>query len=682
MLSAAVLGQYVPSGTEKSVVGTKTVTQQVLRGKGTAMISAAADTCKMVYEPLSALKDSAAYYSHNDQEFFFDYDAMDLGGSKTDGPYKLKPSTFENRSATKDGKSLAGRCTQVTPEGTWHTTRIGPWVSTGGFDWWAMGWRDFLEGVELPLAIDAFYTGSVDTNNKAIGLPPLHIHHMHFGPGHGFLPRMSEIFSCFTQGKDCFSPGNIFYQNGDNQPKEIHGGMDAMGRHFEAVHGATYTYNEIAIDGNFNDVRAAGSPPLVWYYQASLRTVCEGCTGIPAQDKVEKAVSAHFSSSPGVNNGHFMAFPTSRTLDTFFFYTGRMPFAGDLISSEYHCHQLHCQKAFFYAGAPHHTGVDRLSLEPPEFGPQSTETGTTGFADNTALRKYFLDELERSGRAARAQNAVSIPQLICEVTGNVAIVDNGGHNEIFDRMINATCHEWSFDQGVQFTVVSFSGLSKENFGDAAAAQGMVKDDADEKSYWPQHSHPMIYYMSKDGRSHHTFTTYGMKDLATDYVTSGSDLAYSMQEAGTPSHHLTSYPKKRAKVGALFLVLWIATTLIGQVMFVAAIFFCCGRCCKRRKSPPATSTCNSALSDVLLGLGVISFVAWMMIPEAVFLCNKADSDELALRPDRTKGTMPILVLSILCAVLFAALALRPKEDARAARTAKSLELEQKMPLTNV
>ena len=68
-----------------------------------------------------------------------DYDAID----------ENNPGTFaditELMNRTQGVTPRIGICNVRSLTGEWRTQRVGPFVSTGGWDWWRAGWNDVLE---------------------------------------------------------------------------------------------------------------------------------------------------------------------------------------------------------------------------------------------------------------------------------------------------------------------------------------------------------------------------------------------------------------------------------------------------------------------------------------------------------------------------------------------------------
>ena len=73
---------------------------------------------------------------------------------------------------------------------TWAILRVGPFSSTGGYDWWQFAAHDALnlsrrlEGGRT-LALHSHYVVGVRAEDGGVlGYPPLHMHHLHVHPYH------------------------------------------------------------------------------------------------------------------------------------------------------------------------------------------------------------------------------------------------------------------------------------------------------------------------------------------------------------------------------------------------------------------------------------------------------------------------------------------------------------------
>jgi hypothetical protein len=64
------------------------------------------------------------------------------GGTSTAGIIPLNPTLIFGNYLKP---TMIGECTTSDNSGTWRTARIGPFVSTGGYDWWKFEkWEQLL----------------------------------------------------------------------------------------------------------------------------------------------------------------------------------------------------------------------------------------------------------------------------------------------------------------------------------------------------------------------------------------------------------------------------------------------------------------------------------------------------------------------------------------------------------
>lgn len=109
--------------------------------------------------------------------------------------------------------------------------RIGPIVTTGGYDWLQIGWDDiwglkdsiaqYPEGVYIVEQI----ISPVWANGTMINHPPIHIHHMHVGPAPYVRQRFDQL-GCATRGRGCFNPARTLENHGDYNCVDADGGLN------------------------------------------------------------------------------------------------------------------------------------------------------------------------------------------------------------------------------------------------------------------------------------------------------------------------------------------------------------------------------------------------------------------------------------------------------------------------
>jgi hypothetical protein len=112
---------------------------------------------------------------------------MDVQGL---GTY-LAANTTQADQLLPEGLLHVGSCATTQGQDEWLTQRVGPFRSTGGYDWWHIGWYDVdhvgglldRSAPGTPIGITAHWSGFLNDAGVPVGLPPLHAHHMHVTAG-------------------------------------------------------------------------------------------------------------------------------------------------------------------------------------------------------------------------------------------------------------------------------------------------------------------------------------------------------------------------------------------------------------------------------------------------------------------------------------------------------------------
>jgi hypothetical protein len=130
---------------------------------------------------------------------------------------------LEEEEITEEGES--GKLRQ------WEITRIGPFVTTGGYDWLQIGWDDLwgmskiLETYPAGVLLVKQYMSPVLKDGTRLGFPPIHIHHIHTGPS-PYVRQRGNPVDCTFKGKGCWSPARSAEVHGDYVCTEEDGGHD------------------------------------------------------------------------------------------------------------------------------------------------------------------------------------------------------------------------------------------------------------------------------------------------------------------------------------------------------------------------------------------------------------------------------------------------------------------------
>ena len=233
--------------------------------------------CGFRFRSFAEAKHAEAKFAR-DNARYDDYEAINLLGDE--GPQRqLVPNAA--------GAMEYGSCSRASDDGQWRVVRIGPRQSTGGNDWWTVGLSDVFELNALmqqheAVGLLAHFSHAIDTEGALIPLPPLHMHHTHLDNSHGGL-WAGNIVSCVLHGTLCPNLGGVVMHHGDQQNADEDGGALSSASVRYRKDGASYIRmlkesahglipredDELTLFQEMNDVRPAGSTPMVWWYQAA-----------------------------------------------------------------------------------------------------------------------------------------------------------------------------------------------------------------------------------------------------------------------------------------------------------------------------------------------------------------------------------------------------------------------------
>lgn len=398
---------------------------------------------------------------------------------------RIDPEEQRRLVPSADGNVTVEECAVAVPaEGgghgqRWLTQRMGPFQSTGGYDWWRTYWHDvFALGRDGAMhAVTAWRVLPTDASGHFIGSPPLHEHHVVVHPhAPSTAPSQHTIspVACILGGACPQVP--VFFGQGDYAGLQTYHEVDDM------------VFDQpLWANGVFNDVRPLSSAPMVWYLQLSLRA------GRPSGGRT---TSCHAV----VHNGnvlHFVAFTQPTHADTFWYSVWRMPYAGTLVHapaqspvSSFHTHPR-LQLGLLFAARPEELRLPRLR-ECSGLGEcRLPLTGGAGFASNAQL----LAHVRRAGHVEPCHMAAQ------------------------DQLCGAlVCDAWHFHEGEVLT-----GLGLFGEGGTGACAPEERGNSPSPSSVPQHFTPYLRYHASDGRSHYTFQFGGVRLGLYSRVASRADL---------------------------------------------------------------------------------------------------------------------------------------------------------------
>lgn len=376
----------------------------------------------------------------------------------------------------KPGSMLGRTCeTKNDDNSQWSVTRVGPFFTTGGYDWVQVGWDNVFDLEKIlknhPEGIFVLeqFSGAVSSDGTRLSNPPIHIHHIHVGPKPGIRQR-TDNYKCVMEGEGCYDPTRVLEHHGDYQgfTTDPAGGLDLLSETVPDGYGKFITF-PLGLEGDMNDVRAANSEPLEWYYELGIRWV-------PRVDKgvVSKIKPMHFHNfagpgdfKPSHQNTLIFTYQCPTDHDSLFWYTGRMPYSGELLRNKFHAHNKIFKEAIFFAATPEELGLTTATGLRPSQPYLTVDINKAGFESLDEVKSFVLSNLERSKRAHHARlnstgkTGFSLkeerysreePRSICQ--GVSVLEEVEGY--FYDRSEPTCCLPWHIEKGDIFTVLGFN----------------------------------------------------------------------------------------------------------------------------------------------------------------------------------------------------------------------------------
>jgi len=266
-------------------------------------------------------------------------------------------------------------------------------------------------------------------------LPPVHLHHFHLNPCHQcWAPPTIRLIEFHGDWLEAASPPRLYEQIYDGvkflRPAKI---LKTFGRPEEEVESTSF-------DFQLNDVRPAKSPKMTWFLSASVLLVLADANH--ATEVTSAAVSFHTISGPGRvcpdRQCKALPFFVPNVADSFVFYVGAMPIAGQLSTMVFHAHQSALQAALLFSGQRYEFPIlETLRNVSDQTG--LVLTSATEHQTNEKLKAYLL--------------GMHSDKLLCEASGNRECIEGG----CYDRAAMPLCSQWTFGPDSPYVAVSFHG---------------------------------------------------------------------------------------------------------------------------------------------------------------------------------------------------------------------------------
>ena len=259
---------------------------------------------------------------------------------------------------------LAGHCgeqrpanltTCVSVEGETYTKEfiVGPFVTTGGNDWTAINYvatlgalEDGMEPADLAIRDYSFTNVRDSPWGAQLGFPPLHNHHTTMHGADGDCESTTRCSSTFwlEQQADAQCSGEV-----DGYACLDHD-LRPGGYYYPLRSDAPLTQNCL-----WNDVRAAGSPPITWYFKATLRFERAGESASDLLPAAQWEIEHPWHAGTSDNT---LDVPMGR--ESFFVMEGTHRMSGTIVSelSHVHTHSQKFRSSFLIAASAAELGLD------------------------------------------------------------------------------------------------------------------------------------------------------------------------------------------------------------------------------------------------------------------------------------------------------------------------------------
>jgi len=402
-------------------------------------------------------------------------------------------------------------CKHNLPDGsTWNVQRVGPFRSTGCYDWWQMSGHNLLrlkEDVDRHKSmflIESFQS-AVDTSGKPLPYPPLHLHHIHITPD---LWGMRWV------------DGNKHWEI-----YERHGEWDygAQGGSEAEPEGYGRQINfPLNVDAELNDARSCDSPPLEWFIQFALRWVPGSKSLLPVSHLEMTNPRIPSQKHQLEDEAYFFVRPYEKIVS---WYSGSFPIdvGGALLYVKTHVHENAWLKGRLLKG-----NLEANGLGVPPFSNAGKVEGTFSEPFQVPLTSTAFSSFEHLD-AYLEHNAHQ-----CVFQRNLAYIDGF----CYDRAPSSNCSEWFIAPASEFTAINFIHYT---YGRSRCRLEPWLQNATVPKAFPMHTQYFIAYARPSQSCYHFAKFFGNKSFVRG-LCSGAHLhpvASKSARHGTFTSALTS-----------------------------------------------------------------------------------------------------------------------------------------------
>mmetsp|Transcript_105642 Transcript_105642/g.235861 ORF Transcript_105642/g.235861 Transcript_105642/m.235861 type:complete len:697 (+) Transcript_105642:1-2091(+) len=413
------------------------------------------------------------------------------------GPKKMEGTTVGLRSChieVKDGSK-------------WSVQKVGPFRSTGGYDWWQVSWSDLGQFTDIlkehPSGVYLLSTffRPVNARGEDLGYPPIHIHHVHVSRVGRSIKFRNDYNADFQYAVSEW----LFEGHGDYQCHDADGGMSCF---YEELDGYGKLIDfPLHIEGEFNDVRPVASEPMEWWIEVSFRWI----PASKVSSSRTKPVSVHIFGGRGTNDFSIqqslvLTWDMKFDQPYLFWYSGHMVTGGDLLVNKLHAHSRSFKSAFFFSATPRDLGLQDARFQPMivKKGSGKVNYGTAmkaaGFESQGQFEDFLFHNLIKAihaydiacagPKSSRSNPLCSRPRpaLICQSWKDDEEVDGW----VFDRRPPTCCKDWSFLKDEAYIAVGIYGWD--------GRPNLPIGSNTIPPFFPEHLSWIMRYVRADGKS--------------------------------------------------------------------------------------------------------------------------------------------------------------------------------------
>ena len=241
-----------------------------------------------------------------------------------------------------------------------------------------------------------------------------------------------------------------------------------------------------SINLELNDVRAANSAPLTFYYQISLRLADKETLTAARPLSVFKTHNVPQPLTFGGQSAAVSTYAAYYDRDSRMWYSSLWPMDSTLVSAYPHFHQTSHQESFLFSSTPQALGIGSTLSSPKD----SIVTGNNTLVRASVLKK--AEELDALVCSAKGR----LQRIEADEKGNLYPL-NTEAGACFDRAAYPTCYKKDWQKGEPFTVLTLNGPTSE------CGVDRPKGGERNKGFWgpdrtaPQHSIFFVSLVAKD-----------------------------------------------------------------------------------------------------------------------------------------------------------------------------------------